>query len=230
MSRAAGTPWAAPASSSSASTPSRRASPTSSRASEHGRWPWRRSSHVRRHAGHRRRIAVTCSLSGPDAILIGTLAAFMMLNCCFWSPSASIPNVQNVAALFDQVFRDLDLPIDIDEVADVVSLVASRWRGRVRGCVVRRRRYRTLQNVSFVAEPVLLSRSWARPACRPTPGIPGGAGLYDFTSGAIRIDGTDIVILPSSSSQHRGLLQETHLFDGTVRENLESAKPCATWR
>ena len=56
------------------------------------------------------------------------------------------------------------------------------------------------------------------------------ARLYDVTDGDIRIDGRDIRDLTFDSlRQVVGVVsQETYLFHGTVRENLEFAKPGAT--
>ncbi|MAE61086.1 MAG: hypothetical protein CMJ49_06990 [Planctomycetaceae bacterium] len=56
------------------------------------------------------------------------------------------------------------------------------------------------------------------------------ARFYDRTEGAIRIDGIDIAdySLHGLKSQMSVVLQETHLFRGTVRENLLYGKPDAT--
>lgn len=54
--------------------------------------------------------------------------------------------------------------------------------------------------------------------------------LYDVTEGRIAIDGVDIREMSQESlrSQMGVVLQETHLFAGTVRDNIRYAKPDAT--
>jgi len=87
-----------------------------------------------------------------------------------------------------------------------------------------------LADVSFVAEP------------GETVAILGATGsgkstlihliprFYDVTSGAVRIDGTDVrdVELRSLRSQIGIALQEAVLFTGTVRENITYGRPDAT--
>lgn len=54
--------------------------------------------------------------------------------------------------------------------------------------------------------------------------------LYDVTAGKITIDGVDIKDISQNAlrSQMGVVLQETHLFSGSVRDNIRYAKPYAT--
>ena len=54
--------------------------------------------------------------------------------------------------------------------------------------------------------------------------------LYDVNDGSIYIDGTDIRDISQHSlrSQIGVVLQETHLFSGTIRDNIAYGKPDAT--
>jgi ABC-type multidrug transport system fused ATPase/permease subunit len=56
------------------------------------------------------------------------------------------------------------------------------------------------------------------------------AAFYVPTSGAVRVDGIDLatVRLDSYRSQLGVVLQETFLFDGTIRENVAFSRPAAT--
>ena len=88
----------------------------------------------------------------------------------------------------------------------------------------------TLQHVSFVAEPGSTVAVVGETGSGKTTLGYLVARLYDVTDGDIRIDGRDIRDLTFDSlRQVVGVVsQETYLFHGTVRENLEFAKPGAT--
>jgi len=113
----------------------------------------------------------------------------------------------------------------------------TRVIGPIRGDVI-------FDKVSFSYEPereVLHAISFTS-----TPGTvtafvgPSGSGksttiglisaFYKPTCGKILVDGVDLdtVQLPSFRSQLGVVLQETFLFDGTIRENVEFARPDAT--
>ena len=99
--------------------------------------------------------------SGSAAISIGTLVAFTTLQTRLFFPVNSLlgvqVDVQTSLALFDRVFEYLDLPVDIEERDDPVTLDRSRVRGEVE--------FRdvsfgydpdaapTLDGISFVADP-----------------------------------------------------------------------------
>ena len=54
--------------------------------------------------------------------------------------------------------------------------------------------------------------------------------MYDPTEGCIEIDGVNIKQISQQSlrSQMGVVLQETHLFSGSIRDNIRYAKPYAT--
>jgi ATP-binding cassette, subfamily B, bacterial len=172
------------------------------------------------------------------AISIGTLIAFTTLQNTLFRPITGLLNtsvsVISSLALFARIFEYLDLPVDVDEPARPASIDPARVSGHVR-----------LEDVSFAYpgadRPALSGVDLDIPAGR-TLALVGETGsgkttlasliarLYDPTSGAVRIDGTDIrdMRLADLASIVGVVSQETYLLHTTVRENLRYAKPGAT--
>ncbi len=175
--------------------------------------------------------------SGSNAISIGTLVAFTTLQTRLFFPVSSLlsvqTDVQTSLALFDRVFEYLDLPVEIDEKEGAVALDRDTVTGEV---VFEDVSFEyepgthTLQHVSFVADPGSTVAVVGETGSGKTTLGYLVARLYDVTAGDIRIDGIDIRDLTFDSlRQVVGVVsQETYLFHGTVRENLEFAKPGAT--
>ena len=176
--------------------------------------------------------------SGSAAISIGTLVAFTTLQTRLFFPVNSLlgvqVDVQTSLALFDRVFEYLDLPVDIEERDDPVSLDRSQVRGEVE--------FRdvsfgydpdaapTLDGISFAADPgTKVAVVGETGAGKTTLGYLV-ARLYDTTAGAVTVDGVDVRDLSFASLRETvGVVsQETYLFHGTVRENLRFARPDAT--
>ena len=176
--------------------------------------------------------------AGGESISIGTLVAFTTLQTRLFFPINSLlgvqVDVQTSLALFERVFEYLDLPVDIDERPDAVTLDPATVRGEVE--------FRdvsfgydpdaapTLDGISFVAPPgTKVAVVGETGAGKTTLGYLV-ARLYDTTAGAVTIDGTDIRDLTFASLRDTvGVVsQETYLFHGTVRENLRFARPSAS--
>ena len=163
--------------------------------------------------------------------------AFTTLQTRLFFPVSSLlsvqTDVQTSLALFDRVFEYLDLPIDIDEKPDAIALDRERVTGEVvfeDVSFAYEEGHPTLQNISFVAEPGASVAVVGETGSGKTTLGYLTARLYDVTEGSIRIDGTDIrdLTFDSLRSVVGVVSQETYLFHGTVRENLEFAKPGAT--
>jgi ATP-binding cassette, subfamily B, bacterial len=173
---------------------------------------------------------------GAGAVSIGTLVAFTTLQTRLFFPLQSLLSVgldlQTSLALFHRIFEYLDLPVDIVERDDAVTL--RDVRGEVR-----------FEGVSFGydadAAPTLDGIDIVVPAGTTTALVgETGAGkttlgylvarLYDTTAGRVTIDGVDVRDLSFASlAATVGLVsQETYLFHATVRENLRFARPDAT--
>ena len=176
------------------------------------------------------------------AISIGTVVAFTTLQTRLLFPINSLLSTQadleSSMALFDRIFEYLDLPIDIVEASDPVTLRPDEVLGEVR-----------FEDMSFRYDvPGTDSEEWTLrhidlvvPAGTRTA-IVGetGAGkttlgylaarLYEPQEGRVTVDGVDIrdVSLASLAGTVGVVSQETYLFHASVRENLRFARPDAT--
>jgi len=179
-----------------------------------------------------------------NSISIGTVVAFTTLQTRLLFPINSLlgtqADVESSMALFDRIFEYLDLPVDIVEAEDPVTLRPEEVLGEVR-----------FEDVSFryaVPEAGRDEDEWTLrqiglvvPAGTRTA-IVGetGAGkttlgylaarLYEPQEGQVTIDGVDIrqVSLASLAATVGVVSQETYLFHASVRENLRFARPDAT--
>jgi ABC-type multidrug transport system fused ATPase/permease subunit len=168
-------------------------------------------------------------------LTLGTLVAFLSYITSFYEPIHSLTQVDNVfqeaVAAGERIFELLDEPADIQDGVDAVELPAIQ--GEVAFEEVRFR-YGTgeevLHDVTFQMRPgevVALvgpsgagKTSIANLLCR----------FYDPLKGHITVDGYDLqrVRLDSLRRQVAVVLQDTFLFNTTVRENLLYGKPDAT--
>jgi ATP-binding cassette subfamily B protein len=173
-------------------------------------------------------------------ISIGTIVAFTTLQTRLLFPIQSLlgvgADVEASLALFDRIFEYLDLPVDIVEAADPVTLRRAEVLGEVR-----------LEDVSFRYETGEGSAWTLRHVGLEVPAgtrtaIVGETGsgkttlgylvarLYEPQEGRVTVDGIDIrdVSLASLAATVGVVSQETYLFHASVRENLRFARPEAT--
>lgn len=172
-------------------------------------------------------------------LTLGTIVAFTSMQARLFFPITSLLNVQveliSSMALFDRIYEYLELPHDIKERPDPVTLAKADAAGRV-----------TFRDVTFryeesQAEPTLCDISFeAAPGQMVALVGPSGSGktsityliprLYDAESGQVEIDGVDVRDLSFTSiSQLLAVVtQETYLVHDTIRENLRYGKPDAT--
>jgi ATP-binding cassette, subfamily B, bacterial len=175
---------------------------------------------------------------GGGLISIGTLVAFTTLQTRLLFPIGSLLNVQadlqTSTALFDRVFEYLDLPVEIDERDDPVTLDPATTRGEVEfrhvGFRYEETGATTLRDISFVAPPGTKVAVVGETGSGKTTLGYLTARLYDVTEGAVTIDGVDVRDLTFDSLRATiGVVsQETYLFHGSVRENLRFARPGAS--
>ena len=170
------------------------------------------------------------------SLTLGELVAFsnyiMMAFFPIIALGAMIAFVATAGASATRIFEILDAGVDITEKPDARALPPVE--GRV-----------TFDKVTFRyiadGEPVLNEVSFeAQPG--QTLALLGATGsgkstiinlvprFYDVTAGAVLIDGHDVrdVTLSSLREQIGIVLQETTLFEGTIRENLAFGRPGAT--
>jgi len=172
---------------------------------------------------------------GRGGLPVGDIQAFLMYLRQFGMPLAQTAGAANVfqstLAAAERIFHLLD---EEEEKADPVSPVALE---AVRGELV-------IENLSFryVAERPLLEGLNLRVEPGRVVAIVGATGagkttlvnllmrFYDLDGGRITLDGVDITALTRSGLRRRFgmVLQDTWLFQGTIRENLAFGRPGAT--
>ena len=205
-------------------------------------------------------LAGSLIIGGDTHVSIGTIVAFTTLQSRLFFPLGQLLSVQveiqGALALFDRIFEYLEMPSEITDAPDAVTLDPATLRGDVR-----------FRDVTFhypaapmAAVPMELEDGEVERASTPPPapfGLfdvdfeaspgqlvalvgPSGAGkttatyliprLYDTESGTVEIDGTDVrhIRLESLGRQIGVVTQETYLVHASVLENLQYAKPDAT--
>ena len=167
-------------------------------------------------------------------ITVGNISSFLIYSIIFAKPFNDITNImtqiQAAAASAQRIFRILDLPPEPQEDSSAAELKSCG--GNVRFDHV---------SFSYTPERKLIEDFNLDVPSGSSIAIVGhtGAGkttlvnllmrFYDIGSGSISIDGVDIRHLTRENlrSQFGMVLQDTWLFDGTVRENIAFAKPDA---
>jgi ATP-binding cassette subfamily B protein len=174
---------------------------------------------------------------GGPGLSIGTLVAFVTLQQGLLRPTVSLLStgveMQTSLALFQRIFEYLDLPVDIVEPPEPVSL--KHVRGEVRFEHVDfayggQDAPATLHGIDLtVPQGTSLAVVGATGAGKSTLGhlVPR---LYDVTGGRVTLDGTDVRDLSFDTlARAVGVVaQETYLFHASVADNLRFAKPDAT--
>ena len=166
---------------------------------------------------------------------IGDIQAFIQYIDQFNQPLVQVANIANVlqstAAAAERVFEFLDEPEEQAESKDLVKL--ANVKGEVE-----------FDNVVFGYKPdqtiIKGLSAHIKPGQRVAIVGPTGAGkttlvnllmrFYEINSGAIKIDGVNIADMKRSDvRQMFGMvLQDTWLFNGTIRQNLLYGNPTAS--
>ncbi len=170
-----------------------------------------------------------------SSITVGDITVLVALLGKTYMPVNSLLNIQvdwmRAMALFNRVFEYLDLPIEVKEPKKPVA--PEKITGKVK-----------FRHVSFAYEPertILKDINFTLESGHSMAIVgPSGSGkstiinliprLYDVRNGAVLFDGVDV------RRMDLGLLrksvgvvsQETYLFNGTIRQNLQYAEPNAT--
>ena len=169
------------------------------------------------------------------AISVGSLAAFYAYVLTMWAPVRWMTFVNQMAqqafASGERVFEILDTPLDVAEKPNAIAL--SRLEGSIE-----------FRNVSFAygqSPPLLRGVSFTtEPGTTLALVGPSGSGkttlinlvprFYDVSAGQVVVDGHDVrdVQLESLRSQIGMVMQETFLFNMTIRENISYGRPDAS--
>ena len=207
-------------------------------------------------------LAGSLIIGGDTNVSIGTIVAFTTLQSRLFFPLGQLLNVQveiqGALALFDRIFEYLEMPHEITDAPDAVSLDRTSMRGEVRLRDVSFQYPRSAAEQAARAEAELAEATGravhlsiqpfalheidftARPGELVALVGPSGSGkttttyliprLYDVDAGAVEIDGHNVrgVSLESLGRVIGVVTQETYLFHSSVLENLRYAKPDAT--
>ncbi|MER7461168.1 ABC transporter ATP-binding protein [Micromonospora sp. NPDC126480] len=167
---------------------------------------------------------------------IGVLAAFLLYLRRFFEPMQELSqfynSLQSATAALEKLAGVLDERPSVPEPARPVALPAGPGRGAV-----------TFRSVTFGYRPdapILTGLDLAVPAGQTVALIgPTGAGkstvakllarFHDPLDGAVLLDGVDLRDLADADLRRALVLvtQETHLFGGTVAENIRFGRPDA---
>jgi ATP-binding cassette subfamily B protein len=173
--------------------------------------------------------------AGRGGLTVGDIQAFLMYLRQFGMPLAQTAGAANIfqstLAAAERIFALLDEPEETADPAQPVDL------GEVRGEL-------TIEALHFryVADRPLLEDLNLKVEPGKIVAIVGATGagkttlvnlllrFYDLDSGRISLDGHDILTLTRSGLRRNFgmVLQDTWLFEGTIRENLAFGKPGAT--
>jgi ATP-binding cassette, subfamily B, multidrug efflux pump len=166
---------------------------------------------------------------------LGEVQAFIQYSRQFTQPLTTVASMANLlqsgVASAERVFELIDAD---EETADAPALAAAAVR---RGEVA-------FEHVSFRYDeerPLITDLSLvARPGQTVAIVGPTGAGkttlvnlvmrFYDVDAGRITIDGVDVAAMPRAAlrGQIGMVLQDTWLFEGTIRDNIAYGRPDAT--
>lgn len=182
---------------------------------------------------------VVCVLGGylviQKTIQVGDILAFIQYTRSFTQPLAQVASMVNIlqstAAAAERVFEFLNSPEDIPDAAKPAEL------DNLSGAI-------SFKNVSFGYEPekTIINNFSAdiKPGQKVAIVGPTGAGkttmvkllmrFYDVNKGAILVDGVDIRELKRQTyrSSFGMVLQDTWLFNGTIRDNIRYGNLKAT--
>jgi len=173
-----------------------------------------------------------------NGMTIGTLIAFTSLQTGLFRPLMGLLNVgislTASLALFARIFEYLDLPVDINDPVNPVTIDPARVRGHI-----------AFEDVTFSypgSDTAAVAGVTLDVPAGSTLALVGETGsgkstlaslvarLYDVDAGRITIDGIDVRDLRMADlAAIVGVVsQETYLLHTTVRENLRYARPDAT--
>ncbi|MDO9455918.1 ABC transporter ATP-binding protein [Nocardioides sp.] len=176
------------------------------------------------------------------SLTLGEVQAFVQYTRQFTQPLTTVASMANLlqsgVASAERVFELLDAD---EEVAETTSYDAAKAAGAATGGPTRGEVAFEHVTFSYTDRPLITDLSLvARPGQTVAIVGPTGAGkttlvnlvmrFYELDAGRITIDDTDITDLPRSVLRGRigMVLQDTWLFEGTIRDNIAYGRPGAT--
>ncbi|MBV9166246.1 MAG: ABC transporter ATP-binding protein [Solirubrobacterales bacterium] len=183
--------------------------------------------------------AIVYFLAGQHSIIgsisVGTVIALTTLQTRLLFPIQQLlgvgADVEASLAFFDRIFEYLDLPVDIEDAPDAVTLRKEELLGEVRfedlGFRYSDNGPWTVQDIDLVVPAGTRTAIVGETGAGKTTLGYLVARLYDPQRGRVTIDGVDVrnVTLASLAQAVGVVSQETYLFHASVRENLRFARP-----
>ncbi len=173
--------------------------------------------------------------AGLCALTYGGLYAFISYSGSFARPineiSMQITSVLSALAGAERVFAVLDEPTEIPDREGALPITALRGRVELRDVSFGYIPEKTvLKNLSLVAEPGQKIAFVGSTGAGKTTITNLLNRFYDVGEGSILLDGVDIRDYKREDLRRNiaMVLQDTHLFSGTVRENIRYGRPDAT--
>jgi ABC-type multidrug transport system fused ATPase/permease subunit len=180
-------------------------------------------------------VGVGAYLISRGTFTVGELAAYLIYVSNFYQPVGDFirtsDSIQRALASGERIFEVLDTRPAIEDPPNPVPLPVIRGEVEFRNVSFR---YPTgeevLSNINIHVLPGQKVALVGKSGAGKSSFISLIPRFYDVTEGAVLIDGIDVrSVRQSNLRRHIALvLQETFLFDGTVRENLIFGRPDAT--
>lgn len=178
-------------------------------------------------------------MKDSSAITIGTLVAFTALQSRMFFPligmlSAQV-EVKGALGLFDRIYEYMDMPQEIKDAPDPVTMTPEDVQGKVELDDVffsysEDSSIPTIKGVSLVAEPGQVTALVGPSGAGKTTLAYLIARLYDADEGQVKIDGVNVKKIKMASLEQivGAVTQETYLAHASIRDNLLFARPDAT--
>jgi len=158
---------------------------------------------------------------------LGTMAACLMYADMFYRPIGElfrvVDAIQQAAAAADRVFEILDQEPDVADAPDARELAPVKGMVEFRGVHFGYASgEEVLTDINLVAQPGQRVALVGRSGAGKTSIVNLIPRFYDATEGQVLVDGEDVRAVTQRSLRRQTalVLQETFLFNGTVRENI----------
>ena len=166
-------------------------------------------------------------------LTIGELVAFTTYMAQLVTPvrflGMILPAITMATASSERIFEILDQVPDVYEKPDAVPLQVKHGSVRFENVSFAYGQNRVLRDISFEAQPNQVVALLGLTGSGKTSIVNLIPRFYDPSDGRITIDGVDIrgVTLASLRAQIGMVLQETTLFEASIRENIRFGRPDA---